>query len=157
MSLRLLIATIFTFFLAGCASTSKVMLSPARPPIDPALVRIYVTVPANAVQIAQIESITGSGFGNQGQTNAVIEQVKREAARLGANGVVLVGVGSQRSGGGVSVGAGSFAGRIVSGLSVGIPATRKQAAAIAIFVPDGAVPEEMPEKPAGQSPLRTKR
>ncbi|AXI83338.1 hypothetical protein AB672_05000 [Xylella taiwanensis] len=153
MSLRLVIVTLIALVLAGCASTSKVMLSAARTPIDPTLVRIYPTVPANAVQIAQLESITGSGFGNQRQTDAVIDQLKREAAKLGANGLVLVGVGSQRSGGGVSVGAGNFAGHVTSGLSFGIPTTRKQAAGIAIFVPSDTVLDRVPEK----TPSRPRR
>ncbi|AIC12616.1 hypothetical protein LZ757_04570 [Xylella fastidiosa subsp. morus] len=146
MSLRFVIATLFSLVLVGCASTSKVMLSPARTPIDPALVRIYSNAPANAIEIAQLESISGSGFGSQAQTDAAIAQLKREAAKLGANGVVLVGVGSQRSGGGVSIGAGSFAGSIASGLSVGIPTMRKQAAGIAIFVPSDSGSSREPQK-----------
>lgn len=40
---------------AGCASTSKVMLGQARAPVDPASVQIYSTPPAGSVEIAQLE------------------------------------------------------------------------------------------------------
>ncbi|HBZ8062007.1 TPA: hypothetical protein MM161_005707, partial [Klebsiella pneumoniae] len=82
---------------AGCASTSKVMLGRARAPIDPALVQIYSTPPAGSQEIAQLESSSAVGFGTQGQTDAAVARLKREAAALGANGVVLMGVGSSGS------------------------------------------------------------
>lgn len=93
---------------AGCASTSKVMLGRARAPIDPALVQIYSTPPAGSQEIAQLESASAVGFGTQGQTDAAVARLKREAAALGANGVVLMGVGSSGSPVGMSVGAGTF-------------------------------------------------
>ena len=74
---------------AGCASTSKVMLGRARAPIDPALVQIYSTPPAGSQEIAQLESASAVGFGTQGQTDAAVARLKREAAALGANGVLI--------------------------------------------------------------------
>ena len=92
---------------AGCASTSKSCWA-ARAPIDPALVQIYSTPPAGSQEIAQLESASAVGFGTQGQTDAAVARLKREAAALGANGVVLMGVGSSGSPVGMSVGAGTF-------------------------------------------------
>ena len=94
---------------AGCASTSKVMLGRARAPIDPAQVQIYSTPPAGSQEIAQLESASAVGFGTQGQTDAAVARLKREAAALGANGVVLVGVGSSGSPVGMSVAASASA------------------------------------------------
>ena len=130
---------------AGCASTSKVMLGRARAPIDPALVQIYSTPPAGSQEIAQLESSSAVGFGTQGQTDAAVARLKREAAALGANGVVLMGVGSSGSPVGMSVGAGTFGRHTAGGLSVGIPTTQKKAAGIAIWVP----PESVPPAEAG--------
>ncbi|GHH53512.1 hypothetical protein [[Pseudomonas] boreopolis] len=138
MTIRLLTAALLGLALAGCASSSKVMMGQARTPIDPAFVRIYNTAPVGSVEIAQIEATSAAGFGTQGQTNAAVDRLKREAAKLGANGVVLMGVGSQRSGGGVSVGAGSYGGHVGGGLGIGIPTTQKHAAGVAIWVPPGA-------------------
>ena len=85
------------------------------------------------------------GFGTQGQTDAAIARLKREAAALGANGVVLMGVGSTPSAGGMSVGAGSYGGNVAGGIGIGIPTTQKRAAGIAIFVPAAAViPADQP-------------
>ncbi|MFT4198906.1 MAG: hypothetical protein QM601_13580 [Pseudoxanthomonas sp.] len=131
--------------LAGCAGASKVMLAPARAPVDPASVRIYASVPPGAVQIAQIESKSAIGFGTQGQTDAAVARLKAEAAKLGANGIVLVGVGSGGSPVGLSVGAGGYGPHGGGGLGLGIPTTQKQAAGVAIWVP----PEARSQAPAG--------
>lgn len=135
MTRQLLTTSLLMLALAGCASASKVMMGQARAPIDPSQVRIYNTAPVGAVEIAQLEATSAAGFGTQGQTDAAVERLKREAASVGANGVVLMGVGSQRSGGGVSVGAGSYGGHVGGGLGIGIPTTQKHAAGVAIWVP----------------------
>lgn len=131
------IAAATVALLAGCASSSKVMLGQARAPIDPAQVQVYSNAPVGSVEIAQLESTSAAGFGTQGQTDAAVQRLKREAAKLGANGVVIVGVGSERSGGGLSVGGGSYGGRVGGGLGIGIPTTQKRAAGMAIWVPAG--------------------
>ena len=134
--------------LAGCASTSKVMLGQAYTPTDPAQVRIYTTPPAGSIEIAQLESSSAVGFGTQGQTDAAVDRLKREAAALGANGVILMGVGSTPSAGGMSVGAGSFGSNVAGGIGIGIPTTQKKAAGIAILVPAAAViPADQPAIP----------
>ena len=128
--------------LAGCASTSKVMLGQAYTPTDPAQVRIYTTPPPGSVEIAQLESSSAVGFGTQGQTDAAVVRLKREAAALGANGVILMGVGSSGSPVGMSVGAGSYGSRVGGGVGIGIPTTQKKAAGVAIYVPPGAEPPQ---------------
>ncbi|WAC62245.1 hypothetical protein OVA13_12695 [Pseudoxanthomonas sp. SL93] len=153
MSFRLAAVLLAVLLVAGCASSSKVMLGQARAPIDPAQVQVYRTPPAGAQEIAQLESTSAVGFGTQGQTDAAIARLKREAAALGANGVVLLGVGSNGSPVGMSVGAGSYGSHSGGGLSMGIPTTQRQAAGVAIYVPPGTpvdpsivVPEPAPKK-----------
>ena len=128
--------------LAACAGTSTVMLGQARPAIDPSQVRIYTTPPAGSVEIAQLESSSAVGFGTQGQTDAAIARLKREAAALGANGVILMGVGSGGSPVGMSVGASSYGSHSAGGIGIGIPTTQKKAAGVAIYVPPGAEPAQ---------------
>ena len=137
MSFRTVAIVLAAALVAGCAGSSKVMLGQARAPIDPAQVQIYRTPPAGSQEIAQLESKSAVGFGTQGQTDAAIARLKREAAALGANGVILMGVGSGGSPVGMSVGAGSYGRHSGGGLSVGIPTTQKQAAGVAIYVPPG--------------------
>ncbi|MCH6485091.1 hypothetical protein MMG85_16185 [Pseudoxanthomonas sp. LH2527] len=136
------VPVVFAMLLAaGCASSSKVMLGQARPALDPSQVQVYRTAPAGSLEIAQLESKSAVGFGTQGQTDAAVARLKREAAALGANGVVLIGVGSSGSPVGMSVGAGSYGRHSGGGLSMGIPTTQKQAAGVAIYVPPGTAVE----------------
>lgn len=140
-----LAASLVVLGLSGCAGVSKVMLAPARAPVDPSQVQVYAAPPPGSQEIAQLEASSAVGFGTQGQTDAALARLKREAAALGANGVVLMGVGSSGSPVGMSVGAGSFGRHSGGGLSVGIPTTQKKAAGMAIWVPPGA---------AGGTPLK---
>ena len=136
--------------LSGCAGSSKVMVGQARPPIDPSQVRIYTSVPPGSQEIAQIESSSAIGFGTQGQTDSAVTRLKTEAAALGANGVVLMGLGSSgASGGGVSVGGGSWGSSSYGGVGIGIPTQQKKAVGVAIWVPADAVPA-MPPMPAAE-------
>ena len=136
--------------LSGCAGSSKVMVGQARPPIDPSQVRIYTSVPPGSQEIAQIESSSAIGFGTQGQTDSAVTRLKTEAAALGANGVVLMGVGSSgASRGGVSVGGGSWGSSSYGGVGIGIPTQQKKAVGVAIWVPADAVPA-MPPMPAAE-------
>ena len=145
---RVALPLLLACLVGGCASTSRVMLGQAYAPTDPAQVRIYTTPPPGSVEIAQLESSSAVGFGTQGQTDAAVARLKREAAALGANGVVLMGVGSTPSAGGMSVGAGSFGSNVAGGIGIGIPPTQKKAAGVAILVPAAAV------VPADQLPAR---
>jgi hypothetical protein len=138
MSFRLMFLLALSLLMGGCANTSKVMLGQPRPPVDPAQVQVYRTPPVGSVEIAQLESTSAVGFGTQGQTDAAIARLKREAAALGANGVVLMGVGSSGSPVGMSVGGGSYGRHSGAGVGIGIPTTQRRAAGVAIYVPPGA-------------------
>jgi hypothetical protein len=142
MNLRPVTLLLLALALSACAGTSKVMLGQARPPVDPAQVRIYTTPPPGSIEIAQLESSSAVGFGTQGQTDAAVARLKREAAALGANGVILMGVGSSGSPVGMSVGAGSYGRHSAGGVGIGIPTTQKKAAGVAIYVPPGAAPAQ---------------
>jgi len=138
MKIHVLLLLAGVTLLGACANTSRVMLGAQRPPVDAASVQIYSTPPPGSIEIAQLESSSAVGFGTQGQTDAAVARLKREAAALGANGVVLMGVGSSGSPVGMSVGAGSYGRSGGGGVGLGIPTTQKRAAGIAIFVPPGA-------------------
>ena len=92
----------------GACATSHVMMGQARPPISPALVQVYFHPPATKYEeIAMLDTSSKGGFGftAQGKTDIVISRLKEEAAKLGANGVLIQGVGDQ-PGGSVSTGFG---------------------------------------------------
>ncbi len=126
--------------LAGCGGSSAVLLAQPRPSISPAEVRVYRTMPEGAIEIAQLQSSSGMGFGGQGQSDAVISRLKREAAAVGANGVVLFGMGSAPSNGGVSVGGSTWGNNSGGGVSIGVPTSQQRASGLAIYVPDQEPP-----------------
>lgn len=124
--------------LAACASTSHVITGRPRAPIDPAQVTLYSSPPAKYEEIAVIDASSrmSFAFGDQKKLDAVIARLKKEAASLGANGVLLQGTGS--AGGGVGTGLGIGTG-IGGGLSIGTSiftsSPNKTGRGLAIHVP----------------------
>ncbi|MFC7302176.1 hypothetical protein [Cognatiluteimonas weifangensis] len=135
----LLSAVLALALLGGCASTSRVMLASPRPALAPEQVRVYFTPPPGRYQeIALLETASGPfTYGEQNKLDEVIAKLRAEAARLGANGVLVQDTSSGYRSGGVNVGVGG--GRIGGhshvggGVGVDISPTRKHAAAIAIY------------------------
>jgi hypothetical protein len=110
--------------LLGCATTRVVMVGPARPPISPDRVQVFLQPPA--VPYRQIANLTASSRGaltltSGAKINKVIERLKSEAAKLGANGILLHGVGDQGSGSvGVGLSTESDSGHSPYGLGLGV-------------------------------------
>jgi hypothetical protein len=124
--------------LSGCV-TSHVMVGQARPPISPDQVQLYLHLPAKYVEIALLDTSSKGAFAfsAQGKTNAVIDRLKAEAAKLGANGILLEGVGDQ-AGGSVGTGFGSATatGHSAFGVGFGSSSTvyHKKGDGLAIYV-----------------------
>lgn len=133
-SIALFAALLIGTGLAGCASTSKIMLGAARPALAPEQVRIYSAPPLRFEEIARLETSSAIGFGTAGQTDAAIDKLRREAAALGANGVLLLGVDSMAPPVGVGIGTGIARRHVGVFGSVGIPTTQRRAVGIAIYV-----------------------
>ena len=148
---RPLLLLLLALALAGC-STSHVLTGTPRPPIDPSQVRIYYGPPPGGYEeIARLD--VGSGaftYGKQNKANAVLRNLRREAARLGANGVLLQGTAHGPTNTGVSVGGGvgRGGGRTVSGVGVGvnISPTQTYASGIAVWI-ENPPPNEAPATP----------
>jgi hypothetical protein len=125
---------------AGCSATSHVMIGQARPPISPEEVQIYMQPPqAHYEQIARIDTSSRGSFAftSQGKTDQVIKRLKEEAAKLGANGVLLEGIRERTTGSiGTGAGSGSYSGGTAVGGGVGISTglTQKVGGGLAIYV-----------------------
>ena len=125
--------------IAGCA-TSHVMVGRARPPISPDQVQIYLHPPASKYEeIALLDTSSKGSFSitAQGKTNAVIDRLKVDAAKLGANGILLSGVGDQASGSvGTGFGSATATGHSAFGVGFGSSATmfQKKGDGLAIYV-----------------------
>jgi hypothetical protein len=117
-------------FLAGCAS-SAVVVGQVRPAISPAQVKLYLNPPKKFEQVALLESSSKASWAvsDQGKTDVVIQRLKEEAAKIGANGILLSGLGSQSAG---SVGTASLSGNTAFGVSAGV--FHKAGSGLAIYV-----------------------
>jgi hypothetical protein len=134
--------TVLTFaavVLSGC-QTSHILVGQARPPISPDQVVLYLHPPADKYEeIALLDTSSKNSFSitAQGKTNAVIERLKKEAASLGANGVLLSGVGDQATGSvGSGFGGATSNGHTALGVGFGSSATvfQKKGDGLAIYV-----------------------
>lgn len=137
--------------LAGCASSS-VLVGTARAPIDPSMVRLYLDPPAQFEKVALLDAGSRNSWAitDQGKTNKVIERMKAEAAELGANGVLIGGMGDQQIG---SVGSGSAwgSGNYAYGFGVSSGVFQKKGAGIAIYVPPGGESAPVAVAPVAQA------
>ena len=126
--------------LLGCSTSSHVMIGTAHPPISPESVRIYLQPPEKYEQIATLDASSQGSLAVTSQQNMdkAIARLKEEAAKLGANGVLLQGVQDQQSGSiGTGVGSSSYGPGSSTGVGVGgsFGIYNKAAHGIAIFVP----------------------
>ena len=126
--------------LVACATTSHVITGKTRTPIDPSQVTVYSSAPPNYEEIAVIDATSRSSlsFGDQKKMDAVIDRLKKEAASLGANGVLLQTTGSDGGGGvgtGVGVGTGIGGGGISIGTGIFTASDNKTGHGLAIYVP----------------------
>jgi hypothetical protein len=98
--------------LSACAPSTHVLIGPARQPIRPDQVTIYSHPPAAAFEeIAILDASSKSAF---------IERLKIEAAKLGANGVILEGFSDAETGSiGTGVGSDSYGNHSAVGVGVG--------------------------------------
>jgi hypothetical protein len=125
---------------AGCATSSHVITGKVRPAITPDQVKLYTKPPEKYEEIAILEASSKRSltFGDQGKTDKVIERLKAQAASLGANGVLLQGMGERSSGSvGTGLGTTSFSGSSAMGIGFGVSGetTDKVGNGLAIYVP----------------------
>ena len=142
---------------AGCAS-SHVLTGTPRAPIDPAQVRIYHGPPPGQYEeIAILNTSSGAlTYGEQNKVDSVLQKLRNEAAKLGANGVLFQGTADGYRSGGVSVGGGvgRGGGRSFSSAGVGVDISpqQKYASGVAIWVanppPEGADAAPVTPQPA---------
>jgi hypothetical protein len=122
----------------GCTATEALVGHP-RAPISPDQVQIYLAAPARYDKIAILESSSELSFAlsPDAKTEAVIQRLKRAAAKLGANGILLQGITDEAA---ASIGAGAgatiYSNHGVADLGIGGFSTgeRKYGSGLAIYV-----------------------
>ena len=116
-------ALLCSLFVTGCVAVNATQLGEltARPPVDPTAVIIYRTadqVPRRYDEVALLNATGSTGFTDE---KGMLEAMKKRAAKIGANGVILDAI-SEPS-----------AGAKVAAAIFGVSAERK-GKALAIFV-----------------------
>ncbi len=137
---RLQLIAVAACLAAGCSTSSHVLVGTPRPAISPDSVRVYLQPPPRYEEIATLNASSQGSLALTGQQNMdkAMQRMKNEAAKLGANGILLQGVADTQSG---SIGAGgggtSFGNRSATGVGVGgaFALTSKVTQGMAIYVP----------------------
>jgi len=84
-------------FLVGCVPVSHIIVGDTREPIDPSNVEIYLDYPEQYEKIALIDAGSNFAFKDpvilfdwQSKMDKATERLKIEAAKLGANGILII-------------------------------------------------------------------
>jgi hypothetical protein len=113
--------------LAGCASGSAIVTGVKRTPIDPGQVKLYLEAPSNYEVIGIVNASSDAGWTEQGSQDYAVQELKNQAAKLGANGVLLETTGEKTS---------TAVGGYRTGYFYAIPVTAKTVSGKAIYVHD---------------------
>ena len=120
-AMRVALALSGAAWLVGCAPSSYVLVGTARPPIAPSAVVVYSHPPAVFEEVAILDASSKSvaSAGSQRTTDKVVDRLKAEAAKLGANGLILEGFNqTQTASIGSGVGSDSYSGHAAVGVGV---------------------------------------
>jgi len=98
---RLLVLALLASSLTGCAVThqTSTLVGTPRAAISPDQVKLYTRPPAKYVEIAIVATDAAHDFmDKQALQDAAVMNAKKEAAKLGANGILLDGLGDFQTG-----------------------------------------------------------
>ncbi|MHB1191961.1 MAG: hypothetical protein ACYC6F_02855 [Longimicrobiales bacterium] len=123
-----MVACLGVLLAAACVSVNKSVLTPGLAPVPLGDVHVYFesdSIPEHT-RVAILNAQGSSGFTNEGQ---MIDKLREEAAKLGANAIILSGMKEP--------GAGE---KFVNYLAGGFADGQRKGGAIAIWVPSLAKP-----------------
>jgi hypothetical protein len=119
----LTLAVVVALNLAACTTPNTVVVTgTSRPAIAAADVKIYSHPPPVFEEVAILNASSSHMFttGGQATVDKVIADLKAQAAKLGANGVILEGFSDSQTGSvGTGVGSSSVSGNSATGVGVG--------------------------------------
>lgn len=120
-----LIISLLALSLVACASGSAIVTGTKRTPLEPSQVKLYLETPPNFEVIGIVNSSSDAGWTEQGSQDYAVQELKNQAAKLGANGVLLETTGDRTS---------TVVGGYGTGYVYAIPVTAKTLSGKAIFV-----------------------
>lgn len=85
----LFLSILFCLLLISCASGTVLVTGIKRDAITPDEVTIYSELPKNYEIIGIVSASSDLGWTQQGSLNYAIQELKKQAAKIGANGIVI--------------------------------------------------------------------
>lgn len=89
-------ALIAVLLVSACATGSAVVTGTKRPAIAPSAVQLYSKPPAEYDVVGIVEASSDAGLTEQGSMDYAVEELKKQAAAIGANGLLITSVGERR-------------------------------------------------------------
>jgi hypothetical protein len=119
--------------LAACASGTTILTGMPRPPLMPEQVRLYTEAPSDFEVVGLVSASSEMGWSNQNDTNMAIAEMRKQAAKIGTNGVLIESAGplNQGASSGLYTNSAGGIGMIAMGSSTNAAVQGK-----AIFVPE---------------------
>jgi hypothetical protein len=111
--------------ITGCASGSALVTGTKRDPVPPESVKLYTENPAEFEVIAIVKASSDAGWTEQGSVDYALAELKKQAAKVGANGVLLEATGTKTS---------TVIGSSAPGLIYAIPVDSQTLSGRAIYV-----------------------
>lgn len=93
--IRIMILLLSFAVLFNCSTGSSIVTGKVRPAITPNEVKIYLDAPSKYETIGLVESSSDVEFSTQAAQDRVINELKSQAAKIGANGVLLINTGNK--------------------------------------------------------------
>ena len=87
------------FVLFSCASGTSFVTGKKRSSVNPDRISIYTEPPEDYEVIGIVTASSDSGFTDQGSLNYAIAELKKQAGKIGANGIILETISKSNSGG----------------------------------------------------------
>ena len=123
--LKVLISAVVVLTLVACATGSSVVTGKKRTPVAATQVKLYLEPPSSFEVIGLVNASSDVGWTDQGSMDYAIEELKKQAGKLGANGVLILASGETTS---------TIINRSGTGNVYAIPVTAKTLQGKAIFV-----------------------
>ena len=84
--------------LAGCATGSAIVTGTPQAPISAEQVTLYLDPPPEFESIGLLSASSPMSFSKQETVNMAVKELKAQAAKIGANGVLLISSGEGAEG-----------------------------------------------------------
>ena len=94
----LLMLAILSINLGGCASGTTLVTGIKRVATEYENIKIYHTPPPKYEVIAAVKASSELGFTEQQNLDMALKEIKKQAAKVGANGIILKSAGKESTG-----------------------------------------------------------